>query len=384
MSGSLSNVAVSLATAEVRVAEASGPVPDLVTRRRLDALTSIRFFAAVHVVAFHYAGALSLAVPAFAAVAALGYYSVSLFYVLSGFVLIYSYTDLRGRLRGSRVDFWKGRILRLYPAYLLAFFLCIPGVIQLISQHHTTAVKSIVAAGGYLLMLQSWHPRLASFWNYPGWSISVEAFFYIAFPFLVNRMQSIKVRQCWIVIFASGLASALIYVMSHRIPNLDTNELWSHGIGYNPLLRLPAFITGLAIGKLYLLRRESSSVSVIPVLSALVVCCSALAASTVFAQLTLRDTIVVPAYGYLIYSLAMDRSFFTTLLSWRPLVLLGNASYAIYILQWPVFSSQGLYHSRSPWVAFSMSLLLLIAMSVGFYLLIEEPFRRATRIAVKR
>lgn len=351
-------------------------------RRRLDGLTSLRFFAALHVVLFHYGGTLLGPVPVLGNVAALGYYAVSFFYVLSGFVLIYSYTDDNGRARTTQRSFWRSRLIRLYPAYVLGFVLCVPKVVDLIQQRHTGAGKALLAACSYLLMIQAWHPRLVAWWNYPGWSLSVEAFFYLCFPFLLKRIRGIGVQRCYLLIGASWLISASIYCASHMIENLDANELWSHGLGYDPLLRMPAFLTGMATGKLYLLRREVAAGSAVPALCALALCCLAIAASTIFKQLTLRDTIVVPAYAYSIFRIAADESVVTTLLAWRPLVLLGNASYAIYILQWPVFSLAGEFGRLSDMSNFPVYLLLLAAVSVCFFMLVEEPLRRASRVWV--
>jgi len=342
----------------------------------------MRFFAALHVVLFHYGSTLLGPIPVLGDVAALGYYAVSFFYVLSGFVLIYSYTDDDGQARTTLRSFWRSRLVRLYPAYLLGFILCVPSVVHLVQQRHTGTGKAFLAACSYLLMVQAWHPRLVAWWNYPGWSLSVEAFFYLCFPFLLKRMRGIGIRGCYLLIGASWLISASIYIASHMVQNLDANELCSHGLAYHPLLRLPAFLTGMATGKLYLHRREVASLGVVPALSAIALCCAAMAATTIFKQLTLRDTIVVPAYAWLVFRIAADDSVVSTLLAWRPLVLLGNASYAIYILQWPVFSLAGEFGRLSDMSNFPIYLLLLAAVSVCFFMLVEEPLRQASRVWV--
>src|SRR5690242_15391822 len=89
----------------------------------LDALTSIRFLAAMHVVAYHYL----IYIPEFRALApewikhlvASGPLELVMFFVLSGFVLTYNYVTARGALRISRTEFWQARLVRLYPMYLL-------------------------------------------------------------------------------------------------------------------------------------------------------------------------------------------------------------------------------------------------------------------------
>jgi peptidoglycan/LPS O-acetylase OafA/YrhL len=86
------------------------------TRRRLASLDLFRFFAAFAVVLYHYidhpdgAATLSLA----QAVAEHAYLGVNLFFIISGFVVLWS---TQGR---SPRDFVRSRALRLYPEYWLA------------------------------------------------------------------------------------------------------------------------------------------------------------------------------------------------------------------------------------------------------------------------
>ena len=46
-----------------------------------------------------------------------------------------------------------------------------------------------------LALVQAWVPHLAFAANPPGWSLSVEAFFYAVFPFVVHRLRCRTVRQ---------------------------------------------------------------------------------------------------------------------------------------------------------------------------------------------
>src|SRR5262249_8921155 len=94
---------------------------------RLEALTGLRFLAAAHVLFFH-AGLVQLpGVPVWVRnLAGHADLSVSLFFVLSGFILTYNYFDpVRGCRVGDR-QFWAARIARVYPVYLLGLLLAIP------------------------------------------------------------------------------------------------------------------------------------------------------------------------------------------------------------------------------------------------------------------
>jgi peptidoglycan/LPS O-acetylase OafA/YrhL len=350
---------------------------------RLDVLTSLRFFAAIHVVFYHYAGPVFQSFPWISRAIEIGYYAVSIFYVLSGFVLVYSYSDSHGHFRGNRKTFWIGRFARIYPAYLLGFLLCIPDVVLAILRTHRLAegaAKASIAGIAHLAMIQAWLPRLSALWNYPGWSVSVEAFFYLCFPFLLARVSRSGTRQCYALIGISWLVSVSIYIsLWYWMPNLDNTPLWKNGFNYNPLIRVPTFLTGMAIGRLYFLRRDQPAPSATRAVFAAIVCLAAMGLSTFLPQNTLRDIVFAPAFAYLIYSFARDRSYVAKWFSFRPLVLLGDASYSIYILQWPVFFLCGLsVESITAWT-FTAYTLVLLSVSVFSFKFIEEPMRRAIR-----
>jgi len=88
-------------------------------------LTSIRFFAAITVVVSHYSelGLLNLPSQIFDFVDG-GRPAVSLFFVLSGFILTFTYRDQLAA-KGAR-SFYQARFARIYPVVLLGLALCVP------------------------------------------------------------------------------------------------------------------------------------------------------------------------------------------------------------------------------------------------------------------
>ena len=83
-------------------------------RPRKPALTSLRFFAALHVFCFHLvAFRIVTKRSLFYDVASIGYVGVGLFFVLSGFILVYTYAGREVTVR----QFWRARFARIYPAY---------------------------------------------------------------------------------------------------------------------------------------------------------------------------------------------------------------------------------------------------------------------------
>ena len=156
-------------------------------------LTSLRFFAATLVVFHHLAGVLWLDGDVFHPFN-LGN-AVSFFFVLSGFVLYYSYAR-----RMQTMSWWQFSVLRffrIWPAHIAVLVLGLailvtPGYTQQLAVRTPTEIAQIV------FLLQSWTPRVEVFWglNAPSWSISTELFFYISFPVLVPLMHRHPVRLC--------------------------------------------------------------------------------------------------------------------------------------------------------------------------------------------
>src|SRR5262249_1967787 len=98
------------------------------------------------------------------------------------------------------------------------------------------------------------------------------------------------------------------------------------------------------------------------------------------AHLTTEASLYAPAFLCLILSLAYGRNVLTRLLSLPPLVLLGEASYSIYILQVPVHKLyMKLVDPDYPvhgHLTFWPYLIVLVTMSIAALYLIERPAQR--------
>jgi peptidoglycan/LPS O-acetylase OafA/YrhL len=152
--------------------------------RRLDSLTSLRFVAAAMVVCFHSAGRFGFRPDAERQPlqVALGS-AVSLFFVLSGFVLAYNYAELHGRT--AIRTYYRARVARIWPLHLacLAFIVLLDPAIR-----RPCADATLPWLPVHALLMQSWFPvnvAGVSLFNAVAWSLSVEWAFYLAFPLLL-------------------------------------------------------------------------------------------------------------------------------------------------------------------------------------------------------
>jgi peptidoglycan/LPS O-acetylase OafA/YrhL len=123
-----------------------------------------------------------------------GYNGVTLFFILSGFVLAWSYADRILPLEPRGLwSFFVARLARVYPMYLLALLVVI---LPRIMDGKSDSLMLVHA-----LALQPWMPNVGSVYvyNVPGWSIGVEFFLYACFPLLILGLSKLRknTARCW-------------------------------------------------------------------------------------------------------------------------------------------------------------------------------------------
>ncbi|HZC66404.1 MAG TPA: acyltransferase, partial [Candidatus Dormibacteraeota bacterium] len=212
-------------------------------------LTSLRFFAALHVFCFHLVAFRILTGRSLLYhVASIGYVGVSLFFVLSGFILVYTYA---GRSVPAR-EFWRARFARIYPAYVFSLVVTAPLFLYAVFHARWLVIPWPVAhlkLGMFLqaTLLHAWVPPATLMWNAVSWSLSVEAFFYLAFPYLVKRFARLSLPGlvllgvfAWFATIAITTAYTILNPDGLPQTNLDTyNAFWLGVVKFNPLVRLP-------------------------------------------------------------------------------------------------------------------------------------------------
>jgi peptidoglycan/LPS O-acetylase OafA/YrhL len=365
--------------------------------RQLKPLTGLRLLAALLVVLYHF-GPYVLRPLASDPLATLkivernivltGMIGVDLFFILSGFILAYTYLDARGRLRGTRGQFWVARIARIYPIYVCAWVVAaLP-----FAWHHEPHDTPVLAAATSLTLTQAWLPWFPTDWNQPAWSLSNEALFYLLFPLLpvaVARLNRYHLYLAMGALWAISLAMPLAYLAAH-----PAGSLWSSMV-FNPLFFLPEFLTGVALGRLYVLAQERGATSAVRrrirpgTLAALALLgCAAVMVSLPWTFGPMYHVAAIPFFTLLIYSLVCGESRLASLLSSPAMVRLGEASYALYILHRPLWDwVTHVYPAPAPGdparVPFFLAYLgLLIALSLLALRFLEQPARRAIRQAL--
>src|SRR4051812_19791262 len=133
---------------------------------QLPALTGLRFVAALGVVFYHF-GAPVLPSGPLQALGAGGAAGVTCFFVLSGFVLAYTYLPAGSNgLRGTARAFYLARLARIYPAYLLALLCGLGPALWSPPLSHMRLLAPLTGLVGLdtVTLTQAWLPFARSIW----------------------------------------------------------------------------------------------------------------------------------------------------------------------------------------------------------------------------
>lgn len=350
------------------------------TREDLRPLTALRFAAALLVFLWH--------VPQTVVAAytfSLGYAGVGFFFLLSGFILTYTYHgSFEGALSAEAVrSFYAARIARVYPL-LLATTLIMLAVLAGAGGFYWSdepAHVRLAAALSQLLLLQSWFAAREIHFgiNGPAWSLSVEAFFYALFPFLAHALfRAFRGASALRVIAAAAaLWLALTVLEAPLRPQADD---WRFYIF--PPARLIDFVVGMMLGVAFLrggerrrgpLRPMSLEIAALGAVALLVYVSPLVPRSLHFAAW------LMPAWCCLILVFARGRGPIARLLAHPVPVRLGEISFAFYLSHLAVITLLarllGREHALFTPVAFAATLALSFALYHG----VEQPLRGRVR-----
>ncbi|MGH1456768.1 MAG: acyltransferase family protein [Alphaproteobacteria bacterium] len=292
----------------------------------IKSLTALRFFAALYVSLFHVHNFSGIDLGVLNTFLSNGYLAVDFFFILSGFILAYTYAPSYIDQTFSYKKFMIKRIARIYPVHLVCLFLMV-------------GIYAISNAAGYQLdrhpgglynftlnifMLHSWGLNNHLTYNEPSWSISAEFFAYIMFP--VCMLCSLRFKPSISLMIGGGLL-LLVYFTLFLGLGINLNE-------YNPRTSLIRVIIEFFIGvslflffKTYKLNKQTSNCIVVFIVALL------------FLLLNKGlDVFCIPVFAALIYLYAEQQrqgcaSFFDSAI----FNYLGRISYSFYMIHYVVW-----------------------------------------------
>lgn len=364
----------------------------------IKALTGLRIFAAVWVVLFHFRPLLYGAAPdltaALAPVLDRGAQGVDLFFILSGFVLTWTYIDKMGKTWSTResLRFLWLRLARVWPVYLVTMHLAALWVVfTLYVGRFPTEDLAPYNAISYLrqiFLVQLWFEPFfdGTSWDGPAWSISAEWLAYLMFAPLI------------LVLFRVGRATRArsLMVLATAVSLPPVMFLLVTGHFYTPWSWLPRIVLQFTAGAIACLAvrrldpsdrvRQGSGILALTIVVAIVGILYWFDANPlpdVIDSGGVVDALFVP----LVIALAIGAGTLPRFLSLKPIVYTGQVSFSLYMVH-------ELVHTSWNWAAKQFEVTLdgpaggwivagLLAVSLAFaallYHVVEEPARRWMR-----
>ena len=349
----------------------------------------------------------------------LGSAGVTFFFILSGFLIYWSNSGVRGL--GKILYYCRRRITKIYPMHLLSMVLFI------------AASASVTGAGVNLamdlsrlelwlpnaLLIHTWNPDWAVLggMNVPSWSLGAEMLFYLSFPVLVPLVNRVTGRGNWVAFGALFLMSLSAIIVIHLyaggskstenffVPRLwpDTSvspvadvhadPVWfaqtaipvdhTYWLSYYfPLTRLVEFYLGVFAAKL-VWEKQFTNVSITWPLGLLALSYVA----TWFVPVAFKMSVVMSLpMTIVVATLAVrDMRGVAKGIGGPRMVLLGNISFAFYMAQFPVmvfiqrYFIAGTAHGFRGWVvAAAASFVLSFILAWLMFTFVDDPLMKAT------
>ena len=334
-------------------------------RQESVALTSIRGFAALWVVAMHFQlGMANVGYSLWPGLAHYGYAGVDIFFILSGFILTAVYRGIEWRGVGA---FLTRRVFRVYPMHLAVLAGMLAVWIDAYSRFgvHNAAQQLRWLPVCALLLQPFVYHRLM--WNAVSWSISMELVCYLLFPIVIMRLRHA----------ALPILIAMILVCGVVEQHLQVYDLYVWGDG-----AIARGVIGFGLGMALRLATER-----FPAPSAAIASLLELAGlgGIVLAASIGQGTFIPLFAALLILGLSYERGIVAWGLNARWCLWLGRISFSVYLIHeeviglvWPHFPASRLpfgHHLNG--IVWTLTVLaIVLGLATVTWYCIEEPFRR--------
>lgn len=332
-------------------------------------IQGLRAFAVLFVIIFH---AVPEALPG-------GFLGVDIFFVLSGYLI--TKTILRDYEKGnfSIAEFYRRRARRLLPALSLVLIISlVAGYYFLSPSQYYNLGMSILSTIGFYSNIYFW--MTTGYFDGPAeaapllhtWSLSVEEQFYIFYPVLLYWLLKKNKNIAFLATLILGFVGLLVSEATvHIRPN------WAYFLTHARAFEL---LIGCALGLApdisWLNRTKANylaAIGILGILFSLLFINSSTPFPGMNAAIPCLGTAMVIAAGK--YN---PENFIANTLSIRPLTVVGDASYSLYLWHWPLLAfPRAVYGLELDMLSIFYSVSATFFLSILSYKYIEKPFIRA-------
>lgn len=347
---------------------------------QLNALTGIRILAAAAVFLSHL-GPLATVPEGIRTFMAAGYNGVTLFFILSGFVLTWSWGSRILPVRGSSLwAFFVARFARIYPVYLFALLVAILPYLTSGSGDRQLMLL-------HTLTLQPWssHVDRAFTFNGPAWSIGVEVFLYACFPLVIFILAKLRHSKRALLAVATVAILAMFalawwFQLTGRADLSAADPQSAHRWLYRtPLTRLGDFTLGVIAALLVqgfkAPRWLPPAAQLVGAASIVLLMCNPDMLMSVWSW---DAAYMLPAV-LLIWGLAAGPwTHPARLLGTKPMVIMGQASFAFYLLHALILGAwtNAAFSDGAWWGVAITQFAVTMFLAIGLHFYLEEPVRK--------
>lgn len=312
---------------------------------KIKTFTGLRFLAAFFVFLYHInltsRTPLTYLPDQLIALISKGNLGVTLFFALSGFVLVYAnladFPDGKFKSKAYYLKFLYKRLARIYPIYFCGLILTI--FISLYFQIFPPYKILFLS----IALIQTFIPELAMKWyDAAAWSVVNEIFFYGLFPFLFPILNILSKRNIFLtltlllitILTSFILGAAKAGLIKSPFPNFPFGWLY-----FYPPFRLPDFVVGMLAGILAF-RYNVKISGWVALFFSILITWYLIEFGPILYGTFVHNWLVLPTYAIWLLALSQPKQivFFKWLES-KPMQYLGQISYSFYIFQIPIILS---------------------------------------------
>lgn len=305
-----------------------------------------------------------------------GFIGVDVFFVISGFLI--SSIILHKKEKGSFkfLDFYKGRIKRIVPAYL--FFLLIILIVGCFI-YFPTDIKAL-RRGVFNSLFFNSNNYLASLDTYFGasssenpilhtWTLAIEMQFYFILPLILMLVKRKYLTPVLIFLIVS------LFGYSYYNSTFLSNK---NGMYFSLLARMPEFLIGTLIAVkgsiIYVSNSKIRNVLSIVAIGVLLLTSFAIDDSTNFPGIIVLLPCIAVSFILINHNTIVNQK----LLSNKLMVHIGELSYSIYLWHWGLMALLRYYNFTYTFTIIEMILITALTYILSYlsYTYIENTFRK--------
>jgi peptidoglycan/LPS O-acetylase OafA/YrhL len=345
-------------------------------QNNMNFLTSLRGVAAFLVLLFHLKDQMNdySALRAFSFLYSKGYLAVDFFFILSGFIISFSYYNTLSTNLSFKniINFIVKRLARIFPLhfFVMCLFLIFPIALFIsgrpvnIDYHNPESFfYKVMLLDLWLVNTENWNS-----WNVPSWTISGEWFAYLLFPFFIFFFPKNKVA-------ALVLFPFLVVMLGFWYEYFGFSTI-GEGIGTLGLMRcLGGFLIGSCV-YFFLLNLDKKVKKTTGAISLTLSICITILLGIYFE----KNHFFIPiCFSWILLSFLISDTWLHKVLNKKWLIYLGDISYSLYLVHMFVITIYATLFWENDLKASILDLLIIIiacfVISHFTFKYIENPCR---------